>query len=322
MLSESLSLSFFALLIGILLLLRPDSVKRKGLTAKVISLAGGSTVLVLYSFSRDSNAFFILHCALVIIAAVLARKVNGDEWKVYAACVACAVSVFTVQTISISLGNRWIVPYYDHLVLRVIPDARALKYYEDNGLPVSGKLLATPSMVGYEYQALISSDPDMGPLRDWIRRYGRIVYLKYLVHNPLEFISQPFANSEKLLDGSNIEYRKPTYPSLEIPERIKLLSRHLYPTSPAILVGMLLPMMFVTARYWFRYGHRGHEWLVTQVLIVSIIPSMFMIWYSEPLEIERHSVQIGVQFRLVAWMVIILLLDRILNRKGAMTDAN
>ena len=36
---------------------------------------------------------------------------------------------------------------------------------------------------------------------------------------------------------------------------------------------------------------------------------MFIIWHGEPLEIERHAVQIGIQLRLAGWLALPLLID-------------
>ena len=61
------------------------------------------------------------------------------------------------------------------------------------------------------------------------------------------------------------------------------------------------------------YRQRQPLWIVLAVLIVSVYPMMFLIWHAEPLEIERHAAQIGVQFRLAGWISLVLLLTEILR---------
>ena len=52
-------------------------------------------------------------------------------------------------------------------------------------------------------------------------------------------------------------------------------------------------------------------WLVLSALLLNLYPLMFMVWHGDPMEIPRHAVQIGIQFRLAGWIAVLLFLDHL-----------
>lgn len=48
-------------------------------------------------------------------------------------------------------------------------------------------------------------------------------------------------------------------------------------------------------------------WVLQAILLLTIYPMMFIVWHGEPLEIERHAMQIMLQFYLAGWMGVAVL---------------
>jgi hypothetical protein len=85
------------------------------------------------------------------------------------------------------------------------------------------------------------------------------------------------------------------------------------PTQAGLLIGMV-PCV-VGSAFWSRRGFGGSAWLILTILLVSVPLLAVLIWNANPLEIERHASQIGVQLRLSAWLAGIFLVDWLLHRK-------
>jgi hypothetical protein len=56
----------------------------------------------------------------------------------------------------------------------------------------------------------------------------------------------------------------------------------------------------------------GSPWLAVAAITVSILfPMMVVIFLAEPVEIERHAIQLAAQLCLVGWLIIPLLAGKI-----------
>jgi len=276
---------------------------------KILNLAGMVLVSLLYAFTRDSNLYFLLICAAVFILALLVRKIDRAAWFYVAAVALLAV----LNTASLSGGNRWQIFIYDHLAARILPDPAATAFFANAGLPVSPELRQITGMVGYEYHDLLINSPAMQPVRDWVNLKGKTVYLQYLLSRPIQTLLEPIQQFNRLVNGSNQVYLYPRFLPLSIPERVTWITSLFYSHSIWMLAGLFLLGASASWFYWTGPLSRSPLALVIFALLISIYPMMFIIWHGEPLEIERHAVQIGIQIRLAGWLALPLLLDALLQ---------
>jgi hypothetical protein len=121
----------------------------------------------------------------------------------------------------------------------------------------------------------------------------------------------PFKQLNKLLNGSNLEYRKPNHMALPMMKQSILLTNEFYPRQWTLLASILIMNIFGQVIYWKQKPPRQPAWLVLTILLISLYPMMFIIWHGNPMEIERHATQLGIQFRLAGCMVIPMLLNEI-----------
>ncbi|MBP1702925.1 MAG: hypothetical protein H6Q38_2032, partial [Chloroflexi bacterium] len=158
--------------------------------------------------------------------------------------------------------------------------------------------------------------------RDWVNQSGQSTYIRYLIEHPDKSLLTPIRQFETLINGSNIEYRYPIFPEQTVPEVIELNDQKVYFRSPLSLGVLLFIIGFGIVAYWFGKDRDHPAWLALTVLMVSIPPMVFIIWNGNPLEIERHAIQIGIQFRLAGWVALFLLMDWLAVTLLAKQDEN
>lgn len=309
LLSEAISFSLLALTVAswvLLVVLMPHLKK----TAFRISLVVLSVLAaVLYSFVRDSNIYFLLMAAVIYFMGVLINPhLSGSRrlaW-VYAGSI---LVIFIIQNLNITHGNRWQIFIMDHLAMRILHDPQAVKFFEKEGLPLSKELMSTTGMIGYEYQELMSTSPTLQPLRDWIDCCGKQAYLKYLLSTPIETMLEPIEQWQKLVNGGNLEYRNPKYAFQELPDEVRRFDEFFFPNQGWSIA--LLGLVSLIGIIDYIVTKRQPLWIVVGILFITIYPSMFIVWHGEPLEIERHAAQIGIQWRLAGWWGAVMLVERV-----------
>jgi hypothetical protein len=308
LLTESLSISLFVLLLAMWIgWFHIESIRPR--LPRALYVCGMVLVSVLYAFTRDSNLYFLLACSVVFILAQIIQKLTKNLWIYAAAMLLLAV----LHTASLSGGNRWQIFIYDHLAVRILPNPTATAYFANAGLPVTPQLRQITGMIGYEYHDLLINSPSMQPVRDWVNLKGKNVYIAYLLSRPLQTLLEPLQQFDRLANGSNLVYLYPRFLPLSIPERVTWITNLFYSHSAVSLAGLFLLGAAACMLFWTGPLKRSGLALTIFALLISIYPMMFIIWHGEPLEIERHAVQIGIQWRLAGWLALPLLVDSALQ---------
>ena len=324
MYSESVSFSLFALVLASWIGLGEQARKQQSQILGYLYLLAMLLVTIFYSFTRDTNLYLILSGALVFTLAVILKRIPSHSRKYYLIYSVVALGLFIYQNMTVNLGDRWQIHIYDNLVRRFLFDPEALNYFEEAGLPVSQELQDLSTMGVAEYQGLLmrSELPEYKSVRDWVNQSGQSTYIRYLIEHPDKSLLTPIRQFETLINGSNIEYRYPIFPEQTVPEVIELNDQKVYFRSPLSLGVLLFIIGFGIVAYWFGKDRDHPAWLALTVLMVSIPPMVFIIWNGNPLEIERHAIQIGIQFRLAGWVALFLLMDWLAVTLLAKQDEN
>lgn len=312
LLSESLSFSFFALVLASwLILLRLGEHQFRG-----AFLLGGILTLMsfifmgLYSFTRDSNLYFLL-TALIVFLLYL-----GLKWKTlylrwpFIGLILGTLVLFGVQNYTLIHGNRWQIHIYDNLKVRIMPDPQARAFFVNAGLPLTPRFLEIQTFSQRQYQVAMVTEPTLQPVREWIEKKGRATYLAYLLSRPLPTLFEPLHHALHLLNGNNMEYRHPLGP---LSRRLERIDAIMYPRGVVVLGAFLWLGLIGAIVYW--RGQDTHSvWVLVSIFLVSLYPLMFLVWHGNPLEIERHAAQIGVQVRLLGWLALVAVGDGWLMR--------
>jgi hypothetical protein len=309
LLSESVSFSLFALLLAAWIGMSLLPFKWQAGLIGWIFMAGVIAITILYSFARDTNLYFVIVGAgVLLLASLFLKAAPALPRKLVYAYTIFALALFIFQTVTVQAGNRWEIHIYDHLALRILPNPQVRQYYVDAGLPVTPDLMAITNMLGYQYHDYLDYDPRMAPVRAWIRTKGRATFLSYMFSHPSQTFLEPIQQISHLVNGSNLEYRYPRYALQPVPPSINQLNEQFYPhqapilwlTGGLILIGLLLDWLNPET-------HRPAWWLLAAILL-SIYPLMLIVWNGNPLEIERHAAQIGIQYRLGGLVALLLIL--------------
>jgi hypothetical protein len=309
MLSESISFSLFALLLAAWLFLELMPARWLRQLVGYFYLVFICLISVLYSFARDSNIYFLAVSAGFFTLMLIIKKTRPETRKHYIIYVIFIMALFIVQNISFQRGDRWVPHVYDNLARRIVSDPQGLAYFKAAGMPVNEKLLNTPDQATYEYTKVFMQDPDMQSLRDWVNAKGQSTYYRYIITHPAVSILAPIGHFGNIINGGNLEYRYPRYPYQPIPPLLAALDNRIYPRQ---WWGLIFISGLVLAGGWLYLTKRDSAhpaWLVVLLLVLTIIPLLFIYWNGNPLEIERHVIQLGVQYRLGGWMAVILLVD-------------
>lgn len=310
LITESISISLFVLLLTAWLLWDFPSGELQHPMIEILKLGFLILVSIFYIFTRESNQYFVLIGAILFPLAGLIGRASQRRRKYYWAYFFAFILVVLLKTVSFSTSNLWQIHIYDHLALRILKDEGALTYFTEAGLPVSDELMGITEMPGYEYQEYLRHDPEMKPAQDWINRYGVATYIKYLVSQPIASMVEPFRQLPSLLNGDNLEYHSPRFGVPTIPVWLVSLTNQFYPRESLIMWGFLVLMVIGIVGSLIK-DHSQSSWLVVGILLISLYPMLFIVWHGNPMEIERHAAQIGIQYRLGAWMAILLLIDHL-----------
>jgi len=250
---------------------------------------------------------------IVIFIGYLLKKINHQlRNPIFAYLIAC-LAIFAFQNWTINHGNRWQILIYDQLAMRLLSDSQATQFFKEAGLPISDDLMKITGMISYEYQNYLKYDPSMRLVREWIETRGKETYIRYLLSHPVTSMLKPFSQINKLISGSNLEYRNPKHMAIPIMQPAASLTNLFYPRQGIILAAILFLVMIGQWIYWTHKAPQQHAWIILTIILLSLYPLMFITWNGNPMEIERHAAQISIQFRLLGCMTIPMLLNEIIH---------
>jgi len=309
-LTESISFSLFALLLALWAIWDLPFEFLGKPVLRVSTLIILVVVTVFYMFTRESNQYFVLFGAVIFPIASFFGKASRQKRTDYLIYLVIFMVILITKSIAFNVSNIWQIHIYDHLALRLLPDDEAREYFEAAGLPVDQNLMQITTMDGYEYQDYLANHSEMEHVREWIDQSGVATYMQYLLSKPISSMLEPIRQFPSLLGGNNLEYHAPLYGVSTIPHWLHNFTSKVYPRSPLAFLSIL--GMSIVGVWWYVSSDLNQSsWVVIGILLVSLYPMLFIIWHGNPMEIERHAAQIGVQFRFMGWMAGLFLLDHL-----------
>lgn len=299
-LSESISLSLFALLVACVLWALRGGGGRWAVFA---------CFALLWAFSRDSNALVVLACAALFGAAAALPRLRARA-RQDRALMACALAlIFAASHISADIGLRWVYPLTNVILARILPNGSRTEYFVARGMPLDAELVEHAALPVPKSTEEVRRDPRCNSFRRWLERDGKRVYLSFLLSHPGVTLDEAFCNKGRLLTPWISAYHYPrglpqfTHPRVDnaiFVWRLDVL---------AVWAGVLA---LAAVAIHVRAGV-GREWLVPAFLIVSALPLSVAVWHGDAIEIERHSLQTGVQLRVGLWVLTAFVVDRLVE---------
>lgn len=304
LLTESLSLSLMALFIA------GWSWLIKGWSwGKVICLL---VLALLWTFSRDTNAWVMLMIALFLLLLLALRVID----RKYFILAAAFVVMFFLSNLSADLGDRWVFPFQNVLGRRILPVAQATEFFTGCGMPVSPELTQLAGKYANSSDRAFYENPALEDYRLWLDQAGKACYMKWLLSDPLESIRAPLTEFNALISMQNLQSF--------------LFSRSFSPVLPGRLEALLFPRQSLLPLFALmgaavliatlnRAWTQNKTWWVAIGMSILLFPHYFITWHGDVMGIYRHVVSASVQFYLGMWILALLVLDGVLAWKPMQT---
>ncbi len=299
MMTESLSVSFLAVFIGLTIWLLEGWATGKLL---LLLLAG-----LLLAFVRDTNAWLLLMLAGLFTVAVLFRWMNKR-----ALILSVGFStIFLMSFFVMNKGYRWIFPLGNLIGQRVLPYGTASRFFEDCGMPVSPALVKLAGQFANAQERAMFEDPQLENFRDWLMEDGRSCYVRWLVADPEHSLGEVLENFNQLVSFPNVDgYFSRRYdPWMPI-----VLGKFFYPEVFPVWIWILTTLGAVIA-IWRRLWKGNILWAEFICINLLVFPHLFVTWHGDAMAPERHALAVGVQLYFSVWLLVILIVEMVwLNR--------
>jgi hypothetical protein len=296
-LTESLSISWSVLFLALGIWL-----SRGWRIDKVIALCIAGFFL---AFTRDTNAYLLLMLAGMLILAFLLR------WAKPRVLVLAVVFlfIFLLSNYTSEIGNRWVFPFDNIMGRRILPNPEALSYFASCGMPITPELLdMTNQYAGSQEKAFIKS-PALEGYRIWLDEHGKACYIKWLLSNPVQSVSQSLDQFQQLIAFNDVS---------------KFFARKYDPIIPWFIEPFIYPVKFITLLWgvltaialvsvWKRAWKNNPLFGIYILLSLPILPHLFIAWHGDVMDAQRHALPVGLQLALCFWMAFFLLLDQFIG---------
>lgn len=301
MLTESLSISWFVLFLATgLWLLRAWRGER------VVALIAVGLFL---AFTRDTNAYLLLMLAGLLTLAVILRWTQPRTLILAAAF----VGIFLLNNANADLGHRWVFPFLNIMGRRILPNPQAVDFFEARcGMPVTPALMSLEGEFANGQDRAFYNDPDLADFRSWAYQQGKTCYMLWLALNPTAGGGEAFAQFGPLVAFPDVDnyFTRSYKPSLPVG-----VERILYPDRFILWIWVsvtLAALVAILARAW----RRNSLWAALILLVVPIFPHLFISWHGDAMAPARHTLSVGLELYLSAWLFVLLLADQIALRVG------
>lgn len=294
MMTESLSLSTFALLIvcGIWLL-------RGWQIHKVVILCIAAFI---FAFTRDTNAYLLIMFAGMLLFAVLLGWLSPKSLVL----AGVFVLIFFISNLSANTSKRWIFPLVNVVGKRILPYSESVQRFEACGMPLTPELLGLADTFANGEDRAFFNDPALEGFRNWVADHGKSCYIRWLVIEPVKSIGQAFSEFNELIYFADVnKYFSRRYTDL-LPSR---LERILYPVYYVtwLWIGLTIAaLVAVVKQLW----HDNALWVVFIMLCLTIFPHLFITWHGDAMAPNRHAVSVGMQLALTMWLFVFLVLEK------------
>ena len=292
--SESLSISLFILMIGLLVKVMPDG-KKDSLSSR-ISAVFLVIVSFFWIFTRDTNSYFVAVEALFLIICGIVFWVRRKGQRVSAILSGfLLLGIFVFHQATFRESERWLLPLLNNLTTNVFPYEERVAFFAEHEMPTDEEILSLTGSA--EYNDIYENERIM----HWARRFGLSTYQQFLLSMPLWSVLQVYEN----LDDFFGENRQPFFygSDQQRPHWAEKPGNFMHPLSAAvILIGALL--LILLANKAVRTGDpadvRSFWFLLVLFLGGGLLMSLS--YLGEVRSIWRHVLGGVLALRLTLWL--------------------
>jgi len=296
MLSESVSLSLFALVSALWLRL----LQHWNWTNAVLVIIAS----VVWVGARDTNALLLLPIISLLVLRALWRR----SWTHELALIICFLAIFGMSNKSSHQGKRWVLPLMNVIGIRILPNPDRVEFFADHGMPVNPALMSRSGKNSFENDWMILRDPNLAPFRSWFHDEGKRTYLAFLLTHPTVLAVEPLRKLDDLLLSPMLFF----YVRKNFIATPYGYGRHLlYPRGWHTLVLAAVALLMVL---WCLRAGTNTLAVFAGLSILLVYPHAVIVWHGDSMEVARHSMSNAVQLRLGIWLAILATTDLLLRR--------
>jgi hypothetical protein len=309
MMSESLTYSFFALLLAISLVLfdedffvgEPSSKLKKWLSVAFL------VIMFFWVNTRDTNVYFLMVSILCLFAGLLIpfirRKFKKIPW--FGVIILILMwDIYGFQQMTAKSSTRLVNPIINNLTANIFPYSTRVQFMHDKwGMPDSPDIISNKSSANY------SEITKNKPFERWVQQYGLRAYMDFMITNP-SWTTQMLINSISENFGY---YRQPYFDPWEwkLPERIKNLTPLInWSSSDLILISLLL-IVFTTAQNL--KNQKNSLWIVVGIMMTLWLGAGLMYTASYLGETwgsaSRHIQNVILTYRMIIMVFVPIIFD-------------
>ena len=292
--SESLSISLFILMIGLLFKVIPDGKGDRLVTW--LAAAGLSVVSFFWIFTRDTNAYFIAVEALVLIVTGIIYWVRRKGQRVSAILSGfLLVGIFFFHQGTFRVSERWLLPLLNNMTENVFPYETRVQFFTDREMPTEGDVLSLTGSA--EYNNIYENEKFI----HWARRFGLQTYQRFLLSMPLWSVLQVYNN----LDSFFEENRQPFFygSNQQRPHWAEKPGNLMHPLSSAVILIDFLLLILVAVKA-VKSGEAADIRSFWTLLILFLGGGLMMsiAYLGEVRSIWRHVFGGVLALRLMLWL--------------------
>lgn len=296
--TESLSFSFFVLFLACGLWLIDGWSGAKAVFFIIVGM--------LFAFVRDTNAYVLLFLSGLLLIAILLRWIPLRNLVF----VLSFAGFFVLTNWTSDLGLRWVFPLNNNIGKRILPSEQAVHFFENCGMPVTPELTALTGEFANGRDRAFYNDPALDGYRIWLHDSGKSCYMRYLLSDLPGNTASVMGQFGYLLEYERI--RAALVPGYD-PVIPFFLEGFVYPVNSALWLWILMTVVSIFL-LWRGQWREDPVWGVYILLYLLIVPHLFVTWFGDAMAPERHSLSVGLHFAISAWFMILLSLDRSIDR--------
>lgn len=264
-------------------------------------------VIGIWLFLRDINFYAVILLNVMVFALILYFRVLRQRMLPFLVLVMLGSSVLAFFQNQRSIEtDRWQFPLTNVIVQRILQDKTASQFFIERDLPITDTILDAEDAVDVYAQL-----DDMDAFDNWLDEKGRGVYISYLLQNPLSTIWEPIDQRDALL---LIDDDLRGYSQIDDLHPIQSILTNLLAIHGPHLYGLSLAIAIFAGSIALSYGI-DWRWLLPLILLGLVYPLGFVAWHGDSVEVERHSLQVAVFWRLGFWLLVLIGLDSLLYKR-------
>ncbi len=275
MLTESLSLSLLALLVGASLWL----VQRPG----VVTAGAVIVIATLCAFSRDTCAYLLLMLAVIFLFAIWPAR-NMARRALLLALALSLVGIWAGSVRSAADGRRWLVPFYNILSERILPYPERVRFFASSGMPVSDSVRALAGRGPFGKEMDLGEGSGIAALREWTHSHGQPTYARFLLLHPAYLLMEPLTGFWGRV-ASRLDKAPGGFKMGVVGHAASTLRRPIY-----FLPAFVLVALATAAAAWIAFRRKAPQLWVPVVMLILTPGHVLISWHGDACEVGRHSI--------------------------------